>query len=117
VVESALEGMEDGVARMLTFGVSDDEAWDVGLTCGGKISVFVEPLDTTWWSKVSPHVRQHRPEVFDIGASEHGPHAGQGGRLSGVYGRNLCVRVDAAHKAHDDHAWQDDIRQVLPVPD
>lgn len=46
---------------MLTFGVSDDEAWDVGLTCGGKISVFVEPLDTTWWSKVSPHVRQHRP--------------------------------------------------------
>ncbi|MDD9956191.1 MAG: XdhC family protein [Anaerolineaceae bacterium] len=61
VVESALEGMEDGGARMLTFGVSDDEAWDVGLTCGGKISVFVEPLDTTWWSKVSPHVRQHRP--------------------------------------------------------
>ena len=61
VVETALEGMEDGAARMLTFGVSDDEAWDVGLTCGGKISVLVEPLDATWWSKVSPHIRQHRP--------------------------------------------------------
>ncbi len=61
VVESALEGMEDGHARMLTFGVSDDEAWDVGLTCGGRISVFVEPLDTLWWSKLTPHIRHHRP--------------------------------------------------------
>ena len=50
VVENALEGLEDGRPRMLTFGVSDDEAWDVGLTCGGKISVFVEALDADWWA-------------------------------------------------------------------
>ena len=61
VVESALEGLADGRPRMMSFGVSDDEAWDVGLTCGGRISVFVEPLDPAWWSTVTPHIQRHQP--------------------------------------------------------
>lgn len=63
VVESALEGLEDRQPRMLTFGVSDDEAWDVGLTCGGRMSVFVEPLDVKWWAQLAPHVQAHRPAM------------------------------------------------------
>ncbi|HMC42995.1 MAG TPA: XdhC family protein [Acidimicrobiales bacterium] len=46
VVEEALEVLGgDGTPRMCTFGYSDDEAFAVGLTCGGTVHVFVEPLD------------------------------------------------------------------------
>jgi xanthine dehydrogenase accessory factor len=45
VVTEALKVLETGERRMVTFGYSDDEAFAVGLTCGGIIHLFVEPLD------------------------------------------------------------------------
>jgi xanthine dehydrogenase accessory factor len=45
VVAEALEALADGRPRLCTFGYSDQEAFAVGLTCGGTIRVFVEPLD------------------------------------------------------------------------
>jgi xanthine/CO dehydrogenase XdhC/CoxF family maturation factor len=44
VIREAAEAMQDGETRLLSFGVSNEEAWDVGLACGGKVEVFVEPL-------------------------------------------------------------------------
>ncbi|MCU0912656.1 MAG: XdhC/CoxI family protein, partial [Rhodobacteraceae bacterium] len=44
VVAEALEALSDGRPRLLTFGVSDDEAFAVGLACGGTIRVLVEPV-------------------------------------------------------------------------
>ena len=44
VVLEALEVIADGQPRVLEFGVSDDQAWEVGLACGGKIRVFVEKI-------------------------------------------------------------------------
>jgi len=44
VVTEATEALADGQPRLLTFGVSDDQAFAVGLACGGTIRVLVEPV-------------------------------------------------------------------------
>lgn len=46
VIIEAIDALEDGKARVLEFGVSDDEAFAVGLACGGEIKVLVEPIGT-----------------------------------------------------------------------
>jgi xanthine dehydrogenase accessory factor len=45
VVTEALEVLSTGVAKRCTFGYSDDQAFAVGLTCGGTVHLLVEPLD------------------------------------------------------------------------
>ncbi|MEX2614659.1 MAG: XdhC family protein [Alphaproteobacteria bacterium] len=45
VITEAMNVMQDGSTKVLDFGVTDEMAWEVGLACGGKISVFVEHLD------------------------------------------------------------------------
>ena len=44
VVAEALDIIASGVPRMLEFGVADETAWQVGLSCGGRIRVYVERL-------------------------------------------------------------------------
>jgi xanthine/CO dehydrogenase XdhC/CoxF family maturation factor len=45
VVHEAMEVMRDGKPRLLDFGVSNEQAWEVGLACGGKVQVFVERVE------------------------------------------------------------------------
>ena len=45
VVAEAMDVIEGGVPRLLAFGVADDTAWRAGLSCGGRIKVYVERLD------------------------------------------------------------------------
>jgi xanthine/CO dehydrogenase XdhC/CoxF family maturation factor len=44
VVTEALDVIENGKPKMLEFGVADETAWKVGLSCGGTIRVFVEKV-------------------------------------------------------------------------
>ncbi len=45
VVSEALDVLATGDRRLVSFGYSDDEAFAVGLTCGGTVHLFLEPLD------------------------------------------------------------------------
>ncbi|HUC51244.1 MAG TPA: XdhC family protein [Xanthobacteraceae bacterium] len=45
VVTEALDVIDSGRPKMLEFGVADETAWKVGLSCGGKIRVFVEKVE------------------------------------------------------------------------
>ena len=43
-IADALRALEDGVPARLEFGVSDQDAWNVGLACGGRIEIYVEAV-------------------------------------------------------------------------
>lgn len=45
VFEHAQEVLATGEPKLLHYGISDDEAWAVGLPCGGEIDVFVERVE------------------------------------------------------------------------
>ena len=45
VIDAAAQVMASGRPQLLEFGVSDEQAWQVGLACGGRVQVFVEPVE------------------------------------------------------------------------
>jgi xanthine dehydrogenase accessory factor len=45
VFENAQEVLQSGESKMLHYGITDDQAWAVGLPCGGEIDVFLERVE------------------------------------------------------------------------
>lgn len=46
VYEEAMDAISTGQPRLVHYGISDEMAWNVGLSCGGAVDIFIEPL--TW---------------------------------------------------------------------
>jgi xanthine dehydrogenase accessory factor len=57
VIEAAQEVIATGAPQLLQYGVADDTAWEVGLACGGRIQIFVEP--GLAWEGLLPALRRH----------------------------------------------------------
>jgi xanthine dehydrogenase accessory factor len=57
VVLRAQEVLESGRPRLVSYGISDDDAFDVGLPCGGEIEVFIEVLDPEQVGRIEAAVR------------------------------------------------------------
>lgn len=60
VVTEAVDALADGKARLLTFGVSDDQAFAVGLACGGTIRVLLEPVGQALPETMLAHIVRAR---------------------------------------------------------
>jgi xanthine/CO dehydrogenase XdhC/CoxF family maturation factor len=45
VIEEAQKVIQTGIPKLLPFGISNSQAWDVGLACGGEVEVFVDLLN------------------------------------------------------------------------
>jgi len=104
VVEEALKSLKRNQSRLLHYGVSDDDAWEVGLACGGKISVLVEPLDTRWWSLAS-HAAQNDRAVTTLTV------------LEGDYaGTKIALNADGEVVYHNDRFTPEQIQSILQNP-
>lgn len=53
VAEEAQRVLSSGTAKLVSYGVSDEKAWSVGLSCGGQIDIFIEALHTTPFSALT----------------------------------------------------------------
>jgi xanthine dehydrogenase accessory factor len=91
-VEGALfevcnEVIADGTPRFEHYGVSDDDAFAVGLTCGGILEVFIEPVNQDTWPEL-PEVaaRIDRGDPVCIATIIKGPH---------FVGRHLVIHPDS----------------------
>lgn len=45
VYEEAMDILKSGKPRLVHYGISDEMAWNVGLSCGGEVDIFIEALD------------------------------------------------------------------------
>ncbi|WP_342075434.1 XdhC family protein [Yoonia sp. SS1-5] len=66
VIVEAIDALADGKPRILEFGVSDDEAFAVGLACGGEIKVLVEPVGTALPVSVLRALVDHRAKAEPV---------------------------------------------------
>lgn len=111
VYDLATEVMATGVPVLQRYGVSDDDAFEVGLTCGGILDVFVEPVSRDTFAQladVAADIEAHRPVAVATVIAHPAPDR---------VGRRVVVRADEAVGSlgsnRADAAVTDDARGLL----
>lgn len=104
-----LSVLNDGQPRFETYGVSDDEAFAVGLTCGGILEVFVEAVNSNTWPELESVANSiEAEEPVAVATIVRGPH---------FVGRHLVVRPDGVEGSLGtqrlDDTVRDDVRGML----
>jgi xanthine dehydrogenase accessory factor len=74
VYEEAREVLAGGEPRLRTYGIADEEAFEVGLPCGGTVHIFVDALDASLVPPLAEALREERPVALEVAIS--GPRIG-----------------------------------------
>lgn len=112
VIEESLNVISTGVPKKLHFGISDDTAWSVGLTCGGELKVFVEPhltlsqdpQDQEVWEALLDAFKGNDPVVLMTQfVEEKRPHllVYPDGRAVGNWGPATSLAIEHAVQAYE----------------
>jgi xanthine dehydrogenase accessory factor len=72
VYEEAREVLAGGAPRLRSYGIADEEAFEVGLPCGGTVHIFVDALDPALVAPLAEAVRAERPIALEVGISGPG---------------------------------------------
>jgi xanthine dehydrogenase accessory factor len=75
VYEEAQDVLRGGAPRLLTYGIADEEAFEVGLSCGGTVHIFVDRLDPELLRPLHEAIAQERPVALAVDVE--GPEAGK----------------------------------------
>lgn len=111
VYEQAAEAVASGIPRLQRYGISDDDAFAVGLTCGGVIDIFAEPVSETAFPElgaVIDDIAAHRPVAVATVIAHPDP-VRLGRRL--VIGEHAGAGSTGSSRADD--AIADDARGML----
>jgi xanthine dehydrogenase accessory factor len=119
VVKEAIEMMESGAkAKRLSFGVTDEDAWSVGLSCGGKIDLWLEIVkDHPVWRKLIAQVGSNSGCVLVNGLEQHYgaisifTEEGLEGALEAHDISEVCKQAYAQHKTQ---IYEDYFLNVFP---
>ena len=134
VITEAQQVMETGTPKKLSFGVDDETAWSVGLSCGGEVSVLVErhlpfaggPEAQAVWQALRERVDENQPAMLLTRLGHEGSHllAAPEGVVAGDWGPLTEPALATAQKAYErregevaDIAGEEVFIQVFPRRD
>jgi xanthine dehydrogenase accessory factor len=66
VYEEAMAVLDGGPPKLLEYGIADEEAFEVGLPCGGTVHIFVDTLDPVLVAPIATAVREERPVALAV---------------------------------------------------